>query len=128
MPWGDNHSPGYTFDLPLKQVRALEEATGFGCGMLLLRLQDQSFKVNDFRETILQGLIGGGLPPLKAAALVQQYVDDRPAAESILPAQAILMAWMIGAPKKAGEPPETPAPMTGREGSTLPQSTAPEQP
>lgn len=102
IPWADGE---YTFDLRLKEVRSLQDKTGFGCGVLLSRLQSDHWKVDDFRETILQGLIGGGMEPIPAAALVRQYVDDRPAKESLLPAAAILMAWIMGAPPGKNQTP-----------------------
>lgn len=100
LPWADNVEPGYTFDLPLKAVRALEEKTGVGIPVILARLQSGQYKVDDFRETIVQGLLGGSdnLSSLVVGTLVKKWVDDRPAKESLITAQAILMAWIMGAP------------------------------
>jgi hypothetical protein len=102
MEWADGE---YTFDLPLGSVRALQEKTGFGPAMLLYRIQTDQWKVDDYRETIFQGLIGGGLTPVEATKLVKAYVDDRPAKESLLPAQAVLMAFINGMPSKKAETP-----------------------
>lgn len=116
LAWADNTDPGYTFDLGhLKQVRALQEKTGLGPPVILARLHGDQWKIDDYRETILQGLVGGGMEPIKAAALVKQYVDDRPAAESLLVAQGILMAYIVGLPQ--GKPP---TPETQSETTTAP--------
>jgi hypothetical protein len=119
--WADGE---YTFDLPLGPVRALQEKTGFGPAMLLYRIQSSQWKVDDYRETIFQGLIGGGMKPVDASKLVKVYVDERPAQESLLPAQAILSAFIVGCPSKKAETPEaeietTTAPV----GSTSEKST-----
>lgn len=105
IPWADGE---YTFDLRLKEIRALQEKTGLGPAVILTRIQIGEWKVDDYRETILQGLLGGGMAAPEASKLVRLWVDDRPAQESLLPAQAILMAWIMGAPQsKKDDPPET---------------------
>ncbi|UXS38343.1 gene transfer agent family protein [Agrobacterium tumefaciens] len=38
--------------------------------------------LNDARELVRLGLIGGGLPPTDALRLVRTYVEERPAAEN----------------------------------------------
>lgn len=103
IPWADGE---FTFDLRLKEVRALQEKTGLGPAVILMRIQSGEWKVDDYRETILQGLLGGGMSAPEASKLVRLWVDERPAQESLLPAQAILMAWIMGAPqpKKANPP------------------------
>lgn len=53
------------------------------------------------REIIRLGLIGGGLKPTEANALVKNYVDQRPFMESVLHAQAILSAAVVGFPEDA---------------------------
>lgn len=124
LPWADNVDPGYTFDLPLKQVRALEEKCNAGVPLILMRIQTDQYRVDDFRETILQGLLGAGMSALEAAALVKKWVDDRPAKESLTVAQAILMAWIMGVPqqKKAVAPKRKKRTMTAPIVSTSVQS------
>jgi hypothetical protein len=103
--WADGE---YTFDLKLGQVRALQEKTGLGPAVILARLQNGEWKVDDYRETLLQGLLGGGMAALEANKLIRLWVDDRPAHESLAPAQAILMAWIMGVPQpKKDEAPES---------------------
>jgi hypothetical protein len=105
IPWADGE---FTFDLRLKEVRALQEKTGLGPAVILMRIQSGEWKVDDYRETILQGLLGGGMAAPEASKLVRLWVDERPAQESLLPAQAILMAWIMGAPQpKKASPSKT---------------------
>lgn len=59
------------------------------------------YRLDDVREPILQGLIGGGLDHLSASALVVQYVDDidqHPLRANVPVAFAIIMAAVGGVP------------------------------
>lgn len=53
-------------------------------------------RVNDIRETIRLGLIGGGTPPAEAAKIVRDHVDTRPLLESALLAYNIVAASLRG--------------------------------
>lgn len=123
LGWADGR---YTFDLPLKCLRALQDKTGVGPYMVLMRLQSGQWRVDDYRETLFQGLIGGGMAPVTAREKIETYCDGHPAGESLLQAQAVLQAFISGAPdkkpgkgtaakKKRAVKPET--------ASTLPPST-----
>lgn len=120
--WGDAE---HTFRLAIGQLRELQDKTGAGPFSLLRRLMDGDWRVDDLREVLRLGLIGGGLKPPEALALVQRYVDARPLMENWQPAQAILAAALYGDPGdpvgKAG-PEETAT--TG--GSASPSSMDPE--
>lgn len=125
LPWADGE---FIFDLKLGQVRALQDKCGAGPGVILLRLQSGEYRVDDFRETILQGLLGGGMNVDEARKLVHLWVDERPAQESLLPARAILMAWIMGAPQETESVPTSKKKRrrkteTAPAGSTLPNST-----
>ncbi len=126
--WADGE---YTFRLPIAQVEELQEKTGCGPYFLFNRIAEGQWRIADLRETIRLGLIGGGLEPIKARTLVLRYVDDRPYAESIKPAQAILGAALIGAPdgEKPGKPKrqrKAASPLK-TEGLPLQASTEPQQ-
>jgi hypothetical protein len=79
------------------------------------------------------GLIGAGMIPDRALTLVQRYVDDRPWSENVLPAQAVIIAAMIGVPGDELEKKE-PAEQTKESRSTetvdssAPSSTVSEPP
>jgi len=87
---------------------ALDEACNAGPGFMHRSIVEGTWRVSYVRETIRLGLIGGGLEPTKALKLVRTYVDDRPLAESILTAEAILMAAIVGAPEE--DEPKKPQP------------------
>lgn len=126
LEWADGE---YPFRLPLGQLRELQENTDCGPLFLFNRIIAGQWRIDDLRETIRLGLIGGGMEPAKAHTLVKRYVDDRPFTESIKPAQAILGAALIGAPD--GEKPgkakrqRTAAKVSPTEDSALPPSTEP---
>lgn len=86
----------HTFRLAIGQLRELQDKTGVGPATLLDRITTRSWRVDDIRETIRLGLIGGGMDPLDALGLVRRYVDERPIAENVDPAFRVLMAALVG--------------------------------
>ncbi len=117
--WADGE---YTFRLKLGQVRELQEKCDAGPRELAIRLASGKERVDDVRETIRLGLIGGGLTPEQALKLVKRYVDERPFVESIMPAQAILSAWLVGAPDE--EPGKAEAVETRGESPSYPEGNS----
>lgn len=98
VAWADGE---YKFRLGIAELRELQEKCDAGPMWIYERLQlnaHNGWRLEDIRETIRLGLIGGGLPPPEALALVKRYVDKRPATESILIAQAVLAFYLVGAP------------------------------
>lgn len=75
LTWGDGE---YTFALHGKQIEHLEVVCKLPFGQLAARIFSQMPAYRDVRETILQGLIGGGMPATDAANLVKTYVDGVP--------------------------------------------------
>lgn len=55
------------------------------------------WKIDDYREPIFQGLIGGGMDATLATILVKGYVDEAPPLESCILAFQIAMAALLGA-------------------------------
>lgn len=92
--WGDGEE--HAFRLGLAQLRELQSKTDCGPYALLRRIQAGDWKVDDLRQTIRLGLIGGGHEPGKAAELMKLHVDARPWLESVAPAILILMAALTG--------------------------------
>jgi Phage tail tube protein, GTA-gp10 len=96
LTWGDGE---HKFNIArLKCLLELEEKCGVGVFEIYQRILNGKWKINDLRETLRLGLIGGGMTPDKALRLINRYCDDQPWVESILPAQAILGAAMFGVP------------------------------
>lgn len=56
------------------------------------------WRVDDVREPIYRGLIGGGMEPTEAGGLVMDLVDKRPLRENIALAYAIVIASIQGVP------------------------------
>lgn len=120
--WGDGPN---RFALHIGQLRELQAKCDAGPQRILHRLSTIDWLVDDIRETIRLGLIGGGKTPSEAYALVVHYVDERPPLESRLVAQAVLMQALVGVPddvvgKKTAETAKT----DPTDGSPSPPSTA----
>jgi len=96
LTWADGQ---HKFNIAkLKCVLELEDKCGVGIAEVFERIRNGKWRFNDIRETLRLGLIGAGMIPDRALMLVQRYVDDRPWSENVLPAQAVIIAAMIGVP------------------------------
>jgi hypothetical protein len=96
-PWADMEQ--CRFKLGIGQLRELQEKTNSGPPEVFNRLGNHTWRVDDIRETIRLGLIGGGqVPPLDALAKVVRYVDNRPLMENAGIALSIIGAALIGDP------------------------------
>lgn len=95
LAWADGD---YRFRLPIGQLRELQEKCDAGPMVILDRLRVGKWLVDDIRESIRLGLIGGGMKPLDALVLVKRYVDERPLAENVVHATAVLLAAVMGVP------------------------------
>lgn len=118
-----------SFDLsPIGCVRRLQDACDAGPQFILNRLFDGSWKDHDLREPIIQGLVGAGMGQRDAQDLVEKWVDPEPKRQFIPVAQAVLMAWLVGAEDEVLEKLKAGAPKKARsrkEKSASPASTAP---
>jgi hypothetical protein len=95
LEWGDGL---HKFALPIGQLRELQDKLDSGPNRILQRLAGVDWKIDDIREVMRLGLIGGGMRPVEAHVLCGRYVDNRPYMESRLHAQAILMKALVGDP------------------------------
>lgn len=96
LTWGDGE---HRFRLAIGQLRELQDKCKCGPQEIADRLRLGTWRVDDIRETIRLGLIGGGKTPLEALTLVVRYVDGRPWAESTLVAFGIISAAIWGVPE-----------------------------
>ncbi|WP_454914983.1 gene transfer agent family protein [Xanthobacter sediminis] len=101
IPWGDGD---HVFRLALEHLLELQEKTDAGPVELLLRIKGQGWRVQDLRETIRLGLIGGGKTPTEALVLVGRYVDRRPLLESVPVALEIITAALVTPDDAPGKP------------------------
>ncbi len=122
----------YVFNIAkIKCALELEEKCGAGVAKIFERLCKGDWHINDVRETLRIGLIGGGLDPTKASKLIKRYFDERPWREGVEPAMVVLMAAMVGVPgdesgkkPKAEQAKEEEQPSSGQMAdSSAPQST-----
>jgi len=115
-----------TFALRIRELRALQGVCDAGPGELLQRFVAQRYRVDDVRETIRQGLIGGGDTDAIATKLMRDHFDDRPLAQFVILAQAIVAAALLGVEDDpvgeqaagAGETNPSPAESSGSPSST----------
>jgi hypothetical protein len=95
LTWADGD---YTFRLAWGELAKLQEATDAGPFVVLNRLQDGTWRIEDISSVIRLGLIGGGLEPIQALKLTRSYVESRPPLENVLVAVAVLQTALMGAP------------------------------
>ena len=127
--WADGE---HTFRLAIGQMRELQEKVGVGPYKVLERLRDNDWRVDEIREVIRLGLIGGGMSPAEAYRLIVRYFDEyeTPLLDHIPAAMSVLIAPMMGTPEpagksKAGKSKRKPR-QTRSAGSTSPASTTTE--
>ncbi|MFC7399591.1 gene transfer agent family protein [Chelatococcus sp. GCM10030263] len=119
FPWADGE---YRFRLAIGQLRELQDKCSAGPAEIVQRLSIGSWRVDDVRETLRLGLIGGGLKPGDALILIKRYVDERPWLENITPAHVVLMAALVGDPDEPVGKDEAAATEPETDGSPLPPS------
>src|SRR3954451_18121377 len=94
----------YRFRLALGQLRELEEKRNAAASVIFMRISTGSFWVDDLREAMRLGLLGGeDVTPVQANKLVQRYVDERPLFEWMALATEIRHAALIGPPNEEGK-------------------------
>lgn len=105
---------------PIGHIFSLEETCRAGLAMIHARLLSDAWGVQDVREPIRLGLIGGGMKAEDALRVVKVHVDDNPngLAPSALLAAAIVHAAIYGAPADdAVGKKEAPEDTTGQDSS-----------
>jgi hypothetical protein len=112
------------YRLAIGQLRELQEKTGRGPIAILARIISGEWFVDEVREPIRLGLIGGGANPIEALRFVERYVDPH-LAEAAQIARAVLGAAVLR-PLTEDEPPGKRKRARGRRstGSPSPASTA----
>lgn len=86
------------FNLTPELLTELERKTGTGIGTLCRRVFNAEYNFADLTETIRLALIGAGTGPAEANDLVTAYAANRPVAEVLPLAVAILEGRFFGAP------------------------------
>jgi hypothetical protein len=91
----------YPFRITPPLILELEAKCGAGIGAICHRVFHRQFQQSDITETIRLALVGGGLPPKRAAELIAAYVADRPLSETYPLASKILERHWFGNPNEA---------------------------
>jgi hypothetical protein len=108
-------------------ILALQEKCEAGIMTIMRRLETDAWYLNDVRETIRLGLIGGGMSPEKAMTTVKLHVDGNPngLAPSVIIAHEVLKAVLIGVPDDpVGKNPAAGAETQGQVSSTTTAASA----
>lgn len=92
VSWADDT---FTFDLPIGQLRELEKLCNAGPQWIVMRLEQNMWRLNDVWETLRLSLIGGGMTPAHAFALLKEKVP---------PSEPLTIAWGPGEHKFALPP------------------------
>ncbi|EFO32619.1 hypothetical protein TRICHSKD4_2421 [Roseibium sp. TrichSKD4] len=95
LKWADGE---YSFRLGWGEIEQLQETMDCGPQVMLSRLLDGSWRIGDIAHVIRLGLMGGGMPASEAASKVDYYVKQRPIAENVTHAVAILQVALFGVP------------------------------
>jgi hypothetical protein len=113
----------HCFRLGLGEIEELEATVDMSVFLLYSAMSATIpfAKTKHYSETIRLGLMGGGMKPIEARSLVRRYVDERPLAESVALAEAILRAAIERVHSEDIGPGEAEAPKSY--GTTTAQST-----
>lgn len=98
LDWADGT---YPFRLAWGELAKLQEACGCGPYVVLNRLLDSSWRIEDISNVIRLGLVGGGMGMIEAIQKTRSWVEARPPMENLATARAVLMAALVGAPEEA---------------------------
>ena len=149
--WGDADR---TFKLGIGEWRKIQETCDAGPAEIAARLSTWAavrkrmptasfldllagggmgaWRVDDVREPIYRGLVGGGMDPTSAGRLMRELHDERPMMENIDLALEIVLASLVGpGDEPVGEPAGEPQTTTKRarrspdKNSGSPTTTAP---
>jgi tail tube GTA-gp10-like protein len=88
----------YVFRLAWGQLIKLQEARNCGPFLVLERLHGEDWRMEDIRDVIRFGLVGGGMDEIKARKLVKEYVEQRPPLDALPLAKAVIIAGVAGPP------------------------------
>lgn len=125
LDFGDDE---HAFRLRIGELRELQELCDAGPPVVFARLGSAAYRVEDVRETLRLGLIGGGMPATEAMRLARRYVDEVPAwAANASLAYIVLGAALFGPEEEPVGKPKAAKRATKKSDSASPPSTAPAQ-
>ncbi|WWT40013.1 hypothetical protein [Nostoc phage Nsp-JY10] len=114
------------FRLAWRELMKIQEACDAGPYVVLDRLLSGRWKLQDISEVIKWGLIGAGVDTQVALDLVASEVEKRPPLESLVIAQRVLGAGVVGTPEEdVGKKSEAASPEEGSDHSPMESSDLP---
>lgn len=110
----------HLFRLAIGEWQKVEAARNLGPAEIWQRLFNGTWRIEDMREVIRWGLIGGGKTPTQAAEMLRDFVDaNAPLLRSLALAQQVATAGWIGADDEA----ETELKKNGESDATQPNGS-----
>lgn len=88
-----------TFRLRLGELRELQTFCDAGPEEIKNRIETGKWRVDDLREVIRLGLIGGGTPSSQVVILMKQHFDDVEPMHNKIPAFIVISAGLAGDPQ-----------------------------
>lgn len=99
----------YPFRLAWGQLIKLQESRNCGPFVIFERLHGSDWMVEDIRDVIRFGLVGGGMTEVGARKLVKEYVEQQPPMDALPIARAVIAAAILGPPDEEELPKKTEA-------------------
>lgn len=88
------------FKLAWRELMKIQEACDAGPYVVLDRLVTGRWQLQDISEVIKWGLIGGGMNQAQALTLIETEVEGRRPLDSLVIAQHVLGAGLVGTPEE----------------------------
>lgn len=95
----------HAFRIGIGQCRVIQQKTECGPEHLLNKIKAGVWTVDELREILRNGLIGGGMAPVEALKIIDKTFDEAPGIKFKAPAMEVLSAYLFGPPDDTvGEP------------------------
>lgn len=95
LAWGDGE---YRFRLGIGELRELQTTCDAGPFQVYQRLAAGTWRIDDVREPIRLGLIGGGMDATRALGKIGRYLVPAQFLPNVVAAQRIMLAALFGDP------------------------------
>lgn len=86
----------HAFRLGLGELRIIQQRTDCGPEYILKKIEHGLWTVDELREVLRNGLIGGGMAPVDALKAVDKAFEDTPMIEFKIPAMTLMAASLFG--------------------------------
>lgn len=86
----------HAFRLGIEELRVIQQKTDCGPEHILRKIEHGWWTVDELREVLRNGLIGGGMKPVDAMKAVDKAFDDAPAISFKVPAMEVMSTYLFG--------------------------------